>query len=85
MLSKILIGCIRFYQYVISPWLKPSCRFHPTCSSYSIQAIQTHGALKGLALTGRRLFRCHPWGSSGYDPVPPVNHMLSQSHKHSSK
>lgn len=85
MLSKILIGCIRIYQYAISPWLRPSCRFQPTCSSYSIEAIQTHGALKGFFLGARRILRCHPWGDSGYDPVPPVDHMLSQSQKHSSK
>ncbi|HLS17323.1 MAG TPA: membrane protein insertion efficiency factor YidD [Paenalcaligenes sp.] len=85
MLSKILIRCIRFYQYVISPWLKPSCRFQPTCSSYSIEAIQAHGALKGLALGGRRILRCHPWGGSGYDPVPSTEHVGTQPHKPSSK
>ncbi|HEY0282616.1 MAG TPA: membrane protein insertion efficiency factor YidD [Rhizomicrobium sp.] len=73
--AVVLIAPIRFYRTFISPMLPPSCRFTPTCSQYAIEAIQTHGALKGLALTVRRLVRCHPitWlgGSHGYDPVPP--------------
>ena len=61
---------IRFYQVCISP-LKPSCcRFTPTCSQYAIQAFKKHGPIKGLYLTVRRILRCHPWGGSGYDPVP---------------
>jgi putative membrane protein insertion efficiency factor len=71
----LLIAPIRFYRLFISPMLPPSCRFVPTCSQYAIQAIEKHGPLKGLALTARRLARCHPitWlgGSHGYDPVPP--------------
>lgn len=81
MLSKLLIGCIRIYQYGISPWLKPSCRFYPTCSSYSIEAIQTHGAFRGLILGMRRILRCHPWGDSGYDPVPPRDPVRTPSQK----
>jgi putative membrane protein insertion efficiency factor len=73
--AMVLIAPIRFYRYFISPMLPPSCRFTPTCSQYAIEAIQTHGALKGLGLVVRRLARCHPitWlgGSHGYDPVPP--------------
>jgi len=72
----VLIAPIRFYRAVISPLFPPSCRFQPTCSQYAIEAIATHGPLRGLGLALRRLSRCHPisWlgGSSGYDPVPPV-------------
>lgn len=61
---------IVFYQTCISPFTPPSCRFTPTCSEYAKQAIRKHGPLKGLYLAVRRLLRCHPWGGSGYDPVP---------------
>lgn len=66
----ILIGAISFYQGAISPHTPPSCRFVPTCSQYGIEAIRKHGALKGVWLTLKRISRCHPWGGSGYDPVP---------------
>ena len=56
----------------VSPWLGPNCRFDPTCSEYAIEALETHGAWRGSLLTLRRLSRCHPWGGSGYDPVPEV-------------
>lgn len=69
-LSWLLVLPIRFYQIAISPLLGPSCRFTPTCSEYARQAILKHGPLKGLYLAVRRLMRCHPWGGSGYDPVP---------------
>lgn len=71
-LSRILIAPIRFYQQAISPLTPPSCRFTPTCSQYMVEAIQKHGPLKGLYLGTRRILRCHPWGGSGYDPVPDV-------------
>jgi hypothetical protein len=64
------IGCIRAYQWLISPLLTPSCRFLPSCSEYASEAIARHGVLAGIWLTGRRLLRCHPWGGAGYDPVP---------------
>ena len=70
LLSAVLIAPIRFYRNVISPMTPPSCRFTPTCSQYAIEAIQKHGPFKGLMLALRRLLRCHPWGGSGYDPVP---------------
>ena len=73
MFRAILIGLIRFYQVAVSPWTLPSCRFHPTCSSYGLEAVTTHGALRGGWLTVRRILRCHPWGGSGYDPVPPAD------------
>ena len=69
-MSRILILLIRFYQLAISPWLAPMCRFLPTCSSYAIEAVRKHGALKGARLAAKRIARCHPWGGSGYDPVP---------------
>jgi putative membrane protein insertion efficiency factor len=64
----LLIGVVRLYQLVLSPHLGHTCRFHPTCSSYAIQAFREYGALKGLVLTVYRLARCHPWGGHGYDP-----------------
>ncbi len=65
-----LIQLLRFYRLVISPWLGSNCRFDPTCSSYAIEALQVHGIFKGTWLAVRRIGRCHPWGGSGYDPVP---------------
>ena len=61
---------IVFYQKVISPMTPPSCRFTPTCSEYMRQALIKHGPVKGLFLGIKRILRCHPWGGSGYDPVP---------------
>jgi uncharacterized protein len=68
--GKMLIGLIRFYQHALSPYLAPSCRFNPSCSHYGVEAIRKHGAFKGGFLTVKRIGRCHPWGGSGYDPVP---------------
>ncbi|WP_294594492.1 membrane protein insertion efficiency factor YidD [uncultured Rikenella sp.] len=61
---------IRIYRAVISPFLPSSCRFTPTCSAYALEAFRRHGLFRGFYLTVRRLLRCHPWGGSGYDPVP---------------
>ena len=69
--SSLLRGLIGAYQLLISPLLLPSCRFEPSCSHYAQEAIAEHGALRGIVLTLKRLARCHPWGGSGYDPVPP--------------
>ena len=65
-----LVVLIRIYQTCISPLTPPSCRFTPTCSQYALEALRRHGLLRGSWLTLRRLARCHPWGGSGYDPVP---------------
>jgi len=67
----LLVGVIRVYQRLISPLLGPTCRYLPTCSEYAVEAIQSHGSLKGGFLAVKRISRCHPWGGSGYDPVPP--------------
>lgn len=69
-LTAILLAPIAFYQTCISPFTPPACRFTPTCSQYAKEAIIKHGPLKGLWLAIKRICRCHPWGGSGYDPVP---------------
>lgn len=69
-LAKPLIWLVRAYQLIVSPFIPPSCRFHPTCSHYAIEALEKHGALKGGWLALRRVFRCHPWHPGGHDPVP---------------
>jgi putative membrane protein insertion efficiency factor len=61
---------IRFYQLVISPWLGPKCRYTPTCSQYALEAFKKYGPFKGFLLSLKRISSCHPWGGSGYDPVP---------------
>ena len=71
LLGDLLRGLIGAYQLLISPLLLPSCRFEPSCSHYAQDAIAEHGALRGVILAVKRLLRCHPWGGSGYDPVPP--------------
>ena len=68
--SLIFIIPIKIYQILISPLLGPSCRFTPTCSQYTIEAIQKYGPLKGGWLGFKRILRCHPWGGCGHDPVP---------------
>jgi len=70
LIGWILAALIRFYQYFLSPLLPPSCRFAPSCSCYAHEAVLRHGPLIGGALALWRLARCHPWGGSGYDPVP---------------
>ena len=68
--SALLIAPIRFYQRYISPLSPPACRFTPTCSQYALEAFRKYGPLKGFWLSLKRILRCHPWGGSGYDPVP---------------
>ncbi|MCZ2257693.1 membrane protein insertion efficiency factor YidD [Sporosarcina sp. G11-34] len=69
-MKTILMLIIKLYQKAISPLMPPSCRFYPTCSHYGIEAIETHGALKGSWLAVRRISKCHPFHEGGFDPVP---------------
>lgn len=69
-MKSLLIWPIRLWQLSFSAVLPPTCRFSPSCSAYAITAIERHGAVKGAGLAARRIARCHPWGGSGYDPVP---------------
>tara|TARA_B100001758_G_C18233561_1_gene516677 strand:+ start:250 stop:492 length:243 start_codon:yes stop_codon:yes gene_type:complete len=74
MLNKIIIFplliIIKVYQLIISPILRGNCRFLPTCSEYAIESLKSHGLIKGIILTIKRIARCHPWGGHGYDPIP---------------
>ena len=70
LVQRLLIGLVKGYRLLLSPWLGSACRFEPTCSAYSLQALQQHGAAKGSYLTLARLARCHPWCDGGHDPVP---------------
>jgi putative membrane protein insertion efficiency factor len=74
----VLKYLIRGYQLAISPLLGPRCRFYPSCSQYGIEAIETHGSLRGVWLTIKRISRCHPWHEGGFDPVP--SRCLKHSH-----
>lgn len=82
MLQKILIlplvVLIKIYQVLISPFLGSNCRFQPTCSHYAKKALQEHGFFKGTYLAVKRISKCHPWGTSGYDPVPKNNFNTEQ-------
>lgn len=69
-MRRLFILPVRLYQILIAPILPPACRYFPSCSNYMIQAIQKHGAFRGIHLGIRRLLRCAPWGGHGYDPVP---------------
>jgi uncharacterized protein len=72
MMQRLLLGLIRLYQRFLSPLLGANCRYAPTCSAYAIEAIHTHGSLKGGGLALWRILRCNPFGGHGYDPVPPA-------------
>ncbi|MGC6437393.1 MAG: membrane protein insertion efficiency factor YidD [Flavobacteriaceae bacterium] len=76
-ITKPVIVLIKGYQKFISPLFPAKCRFQPTCSHYCIEALQTHGLIKGGLLGLKRILSCHPWGGSGYDPVPPKKTMKS--------
>lgn len=69
-MRKLIIFIIRGYQYLISPFMAPSCRYTPSCSNYAIEAFQRFGFFRGFILATRRIFTCHPWGQCGHDPVP---------------
>jgi len=88
MIRAALIGLVKGYRLLLSPWLGSSCRFTPSCSAYSLQALEQHGAAAGTYLTLARLVRCHPWCEGGHDPVPPdvpaprlFSQLLSPIHK----
>ncbi|MBI3608880.1 MAG: membrane protein insertion efficiency factor YidD [Nitrospirae bacterium] len=70
LLARGSLGVLSLYRMAISPYLPPACRFVPSCSAYATEAIQRHGAIKGMWLAMRRLLRCHPFHAAGYDPVP---------------
>jgi putative membrane protein insertion efficiency factor len=76
MIRAVLIGLVKGYRLLLSPWLGSACRFEPTCSIYSIRALEQHGAAAGSYLTLTRLVRCHPWCDGGHDPVPLENPRL---------
>lgn len=67
----LAMGFVHFYRYALSPLLPRSCRFHPSCSAYALEALRLHGPWRGAWLAVRRIGRCHPWNDGGYDPVPP--------------
>lgn len=69
-IKVILIYLIKSYRYAISPLLGQKCRFYPSCSQYTLESLQKYGLVKGLYLSSKRLLKCHPWGQSGFDPVP---------------
>ena len=78
-LRKIPVGIIKIYQMVFSPMLGPTCRFHPSCSYYAIDAITQHGLIKGCWLSLKRVLKCHPLNDGGYDPVPEKNKIKNDS------
>lgn len=71
-MRRVLQVLVLFYRKFISPLKPPSCRFHPTCSAYALEALEKHGAWKGSVLTAKRIVKCHPFHPGGFDPVPPA-------------
>ncbi|HEX4504634.1 MAG TPA: membrane protein insertion efficiency factor YidD [Alphaproteobacteria bacterium] len=78
-MTRLMILALKVYKFVISPWFGVACRFEPTCSAYAEEAIRLHGPVRGVWLGVRRIVHCHPWGGSGYDPVPQPS---SATHNH---
>ncbi len=68
--TTVLVALVKGYQLALSPFFGQQCRFTPTCSQYAIEALQTHGSVKGLLLSLKRVLRCHPWHAGGHDPIP---------------
>ncbi len=75
-MKKLFLALIRFYQTAISPYTKPKCKYFPTCSQYTYEAIERFGAFKGGFMGLWRILRCNPWSKGGYDPVPEKRHKL---------
>ncbi|HUB13016.1 MAG TPA: membrane protein insertion efficiency factor YidD [Acetobacteraceae bacterium] len=71
--AQVAVGAVRAYQWTIRPVIGANCRFWPSCSDFAIEALRTHGALRGSGLAARRILRCNPWCDGGYDPVPPAD------------
>ena len=71
--TALAMACVQAYRVSVSPLLPPSCRFEPSCSRYAIEALERHGALRGGWLAARRIARCHPWCTGGFDPVPAAD------------
>lgn len=82
-LAWVLALPVRAYRLIFSPWVGHNCRYQPTCSAYALEALARHGGIKGSYLAVRRILRCHPWGSQGYDPVPGAD--PDHDHKHRTK
>lgn len=78
-MKHVLIWLLKGYRFAISPLYGQVCRYHPTCSAYALEAVQTHGALRGTWLAARRVARCHPWAAGGLDPVPPTKNRRSST------
>lgn len=70
MIKRVLMAFVKAYRFTLSPWIGSACRFTPTCSAYSLEALERHGAAAGTYLTVARIARCHPWCAGGHDPVP---------------
>lgn len=81
-MRQILIALIKLYRYALSPYLAPSCRYTPTCSSYAIEAVQRFGIFRGSWMAMRRISRCHPWHAAGYDPVPDNDNLTMTRKEH---
>ena len=79
-MSRILIAFIRVYQYTLSPMLGQRCKYYPSCSSYAIDALREHGAVRGTGMAAWRLLRCNPFSNGGYDPVPPRHRDCEHDH-----
>lgn len=77
--KKLVVFILKGYKLILSPFLGQNCRFHPGCANYTIEAVQVHGAVKGLYLGARRIARCHPFNPGGYDPVPPKSQNREQT------
>ena len=79
--QPVLLFALRAYKRWISPWLPPACRFYPTCSQYTLEAVERHGVMRGLWLGARRISKCHPFHAGGYDPVPGSQEQIDGDNK----